>query len=570
VGNSRSCLDPDGGYPVDQAGSPRQWRFAGAGPHPVAVGPPGRVDEHGINATQLHLANIGVHGGDRLPHRVDRCVEHGHPQVQRVTIDRDDVALAGQRDEIAPDATTQICHAGGLDKARRPVPGNHLRRGLLQTSAGEEHPVCPGELLSGVAAQLVLGQRRGHQLGRVITAQDSANPQFRVRGDDLVRQPIQQLRTARTDQGLQLRQAVIDAVQLGAPSGDTVFVPEEDVRYFPEVILSEDATTEPATVASAPMSELAIHAPETTGLTRTVPVLEIDRVSKRYGDVVALRELSFRVRGGELFGFVGSNGAGKTTAMRIVLGVLAADSGQVRWRGVPLTFQTRRRIGYLPEERGLYPKMRVGEQLEYLAELHGMSARVARQAAGQWIDRLGLGDRRRDEVQKLSLGNQQRVQLAAALVYEPEVLVLDEPFSGLDPVAVDLMAQVLRENADRGVPVVFSSHQLELVERLCDRVGIIADGRMVACGTTTELQSCGTAQLIVDAPGAVPGWADALADVSVLSVEGSTTVLELGAGADDQAVLRAALATGPVREFHRRRPSLAETFRSVVQQEQNR
>ncbi|MGH3777196.1 MAG: ABC transporter ATP-binding protein [Pseudonocardiaceae bacterium] len=312
------------------------------------------------------------------------------------------------------------------------------------------------------------------------------------------------------------------------------------------------------------MSELAVRVPETT--TRTVPVLEIDRVSKRYGDVIALRELSFQVRGGELFGFVGSNGAGKTTAMRIVLGVLTADSGQVRWGDAPITFETRRRIGYLPEERGLYPKMRVGDQLVYLAELHGMSARAAHRAAGQWIDRLGLGDRRRDEVQKLSLGNQQRVQLAAALVFDPEVLVLDEPFSGLDPVAVDLMAQVLRDSADQGVPVLFSSHQLELVERICDRVGIIADGRMVACGTTAELQTCGTTQLIIDAPGAAPGWANALADVSVVGVDGSTTVLELGAAADDQAVLRAALTTGPVREFRRRRPSLAETFRTVVQE----
>jgi ABC-2 type transport system ATP-binding protein len=316
---------------------------------------------------------------------------------------------------------------------------------------------------------------------------------------------------------------------------------------------------------SVPMSELAVFVPDTTG--RTVPVLEIDQVSKRYGDVVALQELSFQIRGGELFGFVGSNGAGKTTAMRIILGVLAADSGQVRWQGAPITFETRRRIGYLPEERGLYPKMRVGEQLEYLAELHGMGAHAARHAAGQWIDRLGLSDRRRDEVQKLSLGNQQRVQLAAALVHDPEVLVLDEPFSGLDPVAVDLMAQVLRDSADQGVPVLFSSHQLELVERICDRVGIVADGRMVACGTVAELQTCGTSQLIVDVPDAAPGWADVLADVSVLRVDGSTTVLELGAGADDQAVLHAALATGPVREFHRRRPSLAEAFRTVVQEQ---
>ncbi|WP_322760862.1 ABC transporter ATP-binding protein, partial [Frankia sp. Cr2] len=158
---------------------------------------------------------------------------------------------------------------------------------------------------------------------------------------------------------------------------------------------------------------------------------EIDAVSKRYGDVVALAEMTFDVRVGELFGFVGSNGAGKTTTMRIALGVLAADSGEVRWDGRPVTLATRRRIGYMPEERGLYPRMKVGEQLVYLAELHGMSTPAARRSAQEWTERLGIGGRRDDEVQKLSLGNQQRVQLAAALVHAPDILVLDEPFSGL-------------------------------------------------------------------------------------------------------------------------------------------
>ncbi|WP_242425160.1 ABC transporter ATP-binding protein, partial [Frankia sp. EI5c] len=178
--------------------------------------------------------------------------------------------------------------------------------------------------------------------------------------------------------------------------------------------------------------------------------LEIDDVRKRYGEVTALDGMTFDVRAGELFGFVGSNGAGKTTTMRIVLGVLAADSGEVRWAGRPVDLAARRRIGYMPEERGLYPKMKVGDQVVYLARLHGMSAPAARRGAEVWLERLGVAARRDDEVQKLSLGNQQRVQLVAALVHDPEVLVLDEPFSGLDPVAVDVMSQVLRERRAAG------------------------------------------------------------------------------------------------------------------------
>lgn len=293
--------------------------------------------------------------------------------------------------------------------------------------------------------------------------------------------------------------------------------------------------------------------------------LEIDRISKRYGDLIALRETTFDVRAGELFGFVGSNGAGKTTTMRIVLGVLSADSGQVRWAGEPVTLATRRRIGYMPEERGLYPRMKVAEQLAYLARLHGLSAAAAGRSATTWLERLGVAARRDDEVQKLSLGNQQRVQLAAALVHDPAILVLDEPFSGLDPVAVDVMSQVLREKCAEGVPAVFSSHQLDLVERLCDRVGIIRSGQMVACGTIDELRAGGTDQLVVHAPNAPAGWADDLPGVRVAALEpGGRTVLDLDNGADDQAVLRAALATGPVHEFARRRPSLTELFRSVV------
>ncbi|MDA3625931.1 ATP-binding cassette domain-containing protein [Saccharopolyspora sp. WRP15-2] len=296
-------------------------------------------------------------------------------------------------------------------------------------------------------------------------------------------------------------------------------------------------------------------------------VLEIDRISKRYGDVTALKEMTFSVRAGEMFGFVGSNGAGKTTTMRIALGVLAADSGQVRWNGAPLDLTTRRRIGYMPEERGLYPKMKVSEQLAYLGELHGMSSADAQAAAARWTERLGLTERRDEEVQKLSLGNQQRVQLAAALVHDPEVLILDEPFSGLDPVAVDVMSAVLREKCDSGVPVVFSSHQLDLVQRLCDRVGIVRSGQMVAAGPVAELRDQGPVTLVVDAPDAAPGWADDVPGAQVVSVDGSRTTLRLDDDADDQAVLKAALVTGPVREFTRNRPSLTELFRNVVTEE---
>ncbi len=296
-------------------------------------------------------------------------------------------------------------------------------------------------------------------------------------------------------------------------------------------------------------------------------VLEMDRISKRYGDVVALHDLSFSVRRGEVFGFVGSNGAGKTTTMRIVMGVLAADSGEVRWEGRPLAFETRRHFGYMPEERGLYLKMRVREQLIYLAELHGLTTAEAEHGIDTWLAHLGLSQRANDEVQALSHGNQQRVQLAAALVFTPELLLLDEPFAGLDPVAVDVLSGVLRQQAEAGLPVVFSSHQLDLVERLCDRVGIIAHGRLVACGTVDELRQTTTERLWVDLPAAEPGWTDGLSGVTVVRTDGSLWLLELAPGSDDQVVLRAALATGPVREFRRDVPSLSELFRHLVAEE---
>jgi ABC-2 type transport system ATP-binding protein len=293
-------------------------------------------------------------------------------------------------------------------------------------------------------------------------------------------------------------------------------------------------------------------------------VLELRDLARRYGDIVALDGISFSVPPGQMFGFVGPNGAGKTTAMRIVLGVLAPDRGEVLWHGRPVDFGMRSRFGYMPEERGLYPKMRVRDQLVYLARLHGVAEVAAGRSADRWIERLGLGERAGDRVEQLSLGNQQRVQLAAALVHDPELLVLDEPFSGLDPVGVDVLSGVLAEYADGGVPLVFSSHQLELVERLCEAVAIIKDGRLVASGRVEELRDRGVdgRRVRVELAGAGDDWLPAGADVVDRGTKGVLVALDDGVGPD--AVLDAARRAGTVTYFALERPSLADLFRGAV------
>jgi ABC-2 type transport system ATP-binding protein len=294
-------------------------------------------------------------------------------------------------------------------------------------------------------------------------------------------------------------------------------------------------------------------------------VLEFDGLHKRYGDNRVLEGVGFTVAPGSMYGFCGSNGAGKTTTMRIAMGLVRPDSGDVRWQGRTLDAELRRRIGYMPEERGLYPKMRVGEQVAYFARLHGLDGAAAARAAAEWIDRLGLGDRRGDAVEKLSLGNQQRVQLAAALVSRPEVLILDEPFSGLDPIGVDSLAEALLDQARSGVPVVFSSHQLDLVERLCDSVGILARGRMVAAGPVDELRRQEAGRLLrVVVPDAPAHWAASVPGVRVVSERAGDTLLELSGDTDDQSVLAVALRTGRVTHFAWRRPTLVELFREAV------
>ncbi|ABS05637.1 ABC transporter ATP-binding protein [Kineococcus radiotolerans] len=293
-------------------------------------------------------------------------------------------------------------------------------------------------------------------------------------------------------------------------------------------------------------------------------MLVLEKITRRFGDRLALDDVSLSVPDGRMVGFVGANGAGKTTTMRIALGVLAADSGTVTFRGRVPDLATRRRFGYMPEERGLYPKGRLLEQLVFLARLHGVDRGAAAKRGQDLLSRLGLGDRAQDKLESLSLGNQQRVQVAASLVHDPELLVLDEPFSGLDPLAVDAMADLLRERVAAGVGVLFSSHQLDLVDRLCDELVILHGGRVVAAGEPQELrrQRGGSRyRLVTDAD---PDWLRDVPGVRVVERRSDGIVLELLQGGDlDQRVLAEALRRGPVRSFAPLLPTLSELFQEV-------
>ncbi|MEB4614767.1 ABC transporter ATP-binding protein [Leucobacter sp. M11] len=294
-------------------------------------------------------------------------------------------------------------------------------------------------------------------------------------------------------------------------------------------------------------------------------MLEVRAINRSFGSRQVLREVSFAVGGGRMTGFVGGNGAGKTTTMRIILGVLSSDSGEVLLHGKPITQRDRAGFGYMPEERGLYPKMRVGEQLQYLGRLHGMTAAAAKASADALIERLGLTERANDTVESLSLGNQQRAQIAAALVHDPVALVLDEPFSGLDPLAVEVVLGVLKDFAAKGAPVLFSSHQLDIVERLCDDVIVIADGSIRASGTREQLreQHSGlTFELEVTGDA---GWVRDVPGIEVTQFDGPFVRFDAAAPETAQTVLARAVADGPVRRFAPVQPSLAQIFKEVIQ-----
>lgn len=292
-------------------------------------------------------------------------------------------------------------------------------------------------------------------------------------------------------------------------------------------------------------------------------MIEVQHLTKRYGTVTAVDDVSFRVERGEILGFLGPNGAGKTTTMRTIFGLVRPDRGDVRWRGRPVGPEERARFGYMPEERGLYPKMRVGEQLTYFAELSGIHGAEARVAANGWLARLGLGDRSGARLEELSHGNQQRVQLAAALVHDPELAVLDEPFSGLDPLGVESMAELLAQTAATGVAVLFSSHQLDLVEDVCQDVVIIDHGKIVLGGVVEELKAA-SAYRSLDIRVDGDPWVPLLPSGTVTSKQDGRVRVLVDTSVDLEEILAGARRVGEVTAFNFAPPSLADLFLEAV------
>jgi ABC-2 type transport system ATP-binding protein len=294
-------------------------------------------------------------------------------------------------------------------------------------------------------------------------------------------------------------------------------------------------------------------------------MLRIADIHKRFGSVQALNRCSFSVERGRMVGFLGPNGAGKTTTMRAIFGLVELDAGEVLWEGQPIGFSERLRFGYMPEERGLYPRMPVGEQVAYFGRLHGLSPDAAGRAARSWLERLDLTDRAGAKLEELSHGNQQRAQLAVALVHEPDLLVLDEPFAGLDPVAVQTLADVLRDEAKRGAAVLFSSHQLDLVEDICEDVAIIEHGRVVATGGLEDLRRRSQHRLIaLQLEGAPPDWLPAIAGLELLERRNGDLRLVADRDVDPEQVVAAAEQAAQVVSFSYGPPSLAELFLELV------
>lgn len=293
-------------------------------------------------------------------------------------------------------------------------------------------------------------------------------------------------------------------------------------------------------------------------------MIHIEQVNRSFGSTQVLRDVDFTIKPGLMTGFVGGNGAGKTTTMRILLGVLEPSSGRITVDGNPIDANYRAGIGYMPEERGLYPKMPVLEQIVYLARLHGVSKQRATERAEALLERLGLAERMKDDLESLSLGNQQRAQIAAALTHEPHALVLDEPFSGLDPMAVENTLEVLRDVANTGAPVLFSSHQLDVVERLCDELVIIADGEIRAAGSREEIREAHTSPTWNLETDADTGWVRGIPGIEVVEFDGGFVRFRAPDADAADAVLREALARGGVRSFAPHRPPLTQIFQEVI------
>ncbi len=299
-------------------------------------------------------------------------------------------------------------------------------------------------------------------------------------------------------------------------------------------------------------------------------MLRIDGLSKRFGDVQAVDNASLEVPTGRLVGFVGPNGAGKSTVMRSIFGLVEPDAGTITWGDDPATAHTHS-FGYMPEQRGLYPKMKIREQVAYFARLKQVGRREADRQAAELLDALGLGDRLDDPLEKLSHGNQQRVQLAVAMVNDPALLVLDEPFNGLDPVALLTLQEVLEERTRAGAAVLFSSHQLDLVERLCDEVVLIAEGKIRRSGSVADVRaSAGVHHLHIEVGDPSERLDDALprllAEIGGQVIDGSATtaLVRLPTDTDVGRLLPAVADLGRLSRFDYDHPSLEHVFTQLV------
>jgi ABC-2 type transport system ATP-binding protein len=274
-----------------------------------------------------------------------------------------------------------------------------------------------------------------------------------------------------------------------------------------------------------------------------------------------VKGLSLAVPRGSVFGLLGPNGAGKTTTLRMVMNVFAPDAGAIRILGEPAASRVRDRVGYMPEERGLYPRMVVDEQLSFMAEIKGVPRAEAARRIGPWLERLGLAQWRRRKLNELSKGMQQKVQLVATLLHEPELLILDEPMSGLDPVGMDLVRDVLLDQQRRGCTLILSSHQMDTVERLCDRVALVHRGELLLAGRVPDVKrEHGHERVALEVEHGDPGFLERLPGVAAARAAGARVELELLPGADPQALLRAAAQQLSLRRFELVHPSLHEIF----------
>ena len=291
--------------------------------------------------------------------------------------------------------------------------------------------------------------------------------------------------------------------------------------------------------------------------------LIIDSVSKRFGEVQALEGISLEIKPGEVFGFLGANGAGKTTAMRIVLDILRPDSGTITWNGTLNSEVPRDTWGYLPEERGLYGKMNVLEQLVFFAKLHGVRGKAAEREVRDWLERFRIPEYADRRAEQLSKGNQQKIQFIAAILHDPQVLLMDEPFTGLDPVNVALLKEAFLEMKDRGKTLIFSTHQMETVEEMCESIAILDRGRVVVGGTVRDVRrSSGrrVVRLAVDGDPEI-AWLGTLDGVRVSRRGQDYTEAEVASGHDPELVLQEALRRGcRVLHFEIADPSLEEIF----------